>query len=105
MMVKLPTNTKISIRQRSVEMVGEHREAVVSFEMFAYPADNGEQDCPVVVLSKTVPYYSKDPATTLNPDYDRMVTQAASELAKDFVRMANILKRLASEDSESGRVA
>ena len=42
MMVTLPTNTVISIRQRSVEMVGnEHREAVVSFEMFAYPADNG----------------------------------------------------------------
>ena len=38
MMVKLPTNTAISIRQKSVEMVGSHHhEAEVSFEMFAYP--------------------------------------------------------------------
>ena len=95
MMVKLPTNTAISIRQRSVEMVGsEHREAVVSFEMFAYPADNGGQDSPVVILSKTVPFSSQDPSSTLRPNYERMVTQAAGELAKDFVRMSEILNKI-----------
>ena len=95
-MVTLPTNTVISIRQRSVEMVGnEHREAVVSFEMFAYRADNGGKDCPVVILSKTVPFSSKDPASTLRPDYERMVTQAAGELAKDFVRMTDVLNKIA----------
>ena len=96
MIVTLPTNTAISIRQRSIEMVGnEHREAVVSFEMFAYPADNGGEDCPVVILSKTVPFSSKDPASTLRPDYERMVTRAASELTKDFDRMRDVLNNIA----------
>ena len=96
MMVTLPTNTVISIRQRSVEMVGnEHREAVVSFEMFAYPADNGGKDGPVVILPKTVPFSSKDPASTLRPDYERMVMQAAGELTKDFDRMRDVLNNIA----------
>ena len=97
--VKLPTNTAMSIRLRSVEMVGEaHREAIISFEMFAYPANNGGTDCPVVVLSKTVPYSSQDPTSTLRPDYDLMVTTAANALVEDFKRMADVLGRIAHTD-------
>ena len=95
MMAQLPTDTSLSIRQRSVEVMrdshgGQH--AVVSFEMFSYPSENGGEDCPVVVLSKTVPYISKDPESTVRPDYDRMVTRAACELAKDFARMGEVLQ-------------
>ncbi len=100
-MVKLPTNTKLSIRQRSVEMV-QHHEAVVSFEMFAYPANNGGQSSPVVVLSKSVPYVAKNPASMLSPNYDQMVTQAASELAKDFIVMTNILNAIADPEGQGG---
>ena len=97
-MVELPANTRLSIRQRSIEMDGPtRREAIVSFEMFAYPQNNGGQDCPVIVLSKIVPYISKDPTSTLTPDYDRMVIQAASELAKDFTNMTNILKEMGQD--------
>ena len=96
-MVELPTNTAISIRQKSVEMVGSHHhEAEVSFEMFAYPADNGGQDYPVVILSKTVPFSSQDPSSTLHPAYESMVIRAADELAKDFVRMTEILQKIAN---------
>ena len=94
-MVKLPTDTKLNIRQRSVELSRDGREAVVSFEMFSHPADNGGQDCTVVILSKTVPHFSKNCGPGLNPDYDRIVTQAASELAKDFARMAEVLDTVA----------
>ena len=42
MMVKLPTNTRLKIRQHSVELVwGKPQEAIVSFELFSYPANNG----------------------------------------------------------------
>ena len=95
-MVKLPTNTRLNIRQHSVELVwGKSREAIVSFELFAYPADNGGQDYPVIILSKTVPYFPKEqPSST--PDYDRMVTQAARELVKDFEGMGEVLRSIAN---------
>ena len=96
MMVKLPTNTRLNIRQHSVELVwGKSREAIVSFELFSYPADNGGQDWPVIILSKTVPYFPKEqPSST--PDYDRMVTQAARELVKDFEGMGEVLRSIAN---------
>ena len=101
-MVRLPTNTNLSIREHSVELLwGLPREAIVSFELFSYPADNGGQDCPVIILSKTVPYFPKEqPSST--PDYDRMVTQAARELVKDFERMVKALRNMAEQGESTG---
>ena len=102
-MVRLPTNTNLSIRQHSVELLWGHpREAVVSVELFAYPADNGGQECPVIILSKTVPYSSKEQSLTSIPDFDLMVTQAASELAIDFERMVKALRNMAEQGKPTG---
>ena len=53
MMVQLPTNTRLNIRQHSVELMwGKSREAIVSFELFAYPSDNGGAGLPRHYLVK-----------------------------------------------------
>ena len=95
-MVALPINARLGIRQSSVELTAEqgHRSALVSFELFSYPASNGGVDTPVVTLSQTVPFHAKD-IDGLRPDYDRMVQEAAAELEENLKRVAEILGRTA----------
>jgi len=89
-MVKLPVNANMSIRVSAVELE-DGQDAIVSFEMFSYPAGNGGREDEVVVLSKAVPFCSKDPNSTLRPDYDRMTIEAACKLKADFQRMQDVL--------------
>ena len=95
-MVVLPANSRLGIHQNSVELVaqGGHRSAVVSFELFSYPASNGGVDTPLVTLSQTVPFHAKD-VEALRPDYDRMVQEAAAVLEDNLKRVTEILGRTA----------
>ena len=95
-MVVLPGNSRLSIRQSSVELTaqGGHRAAVVSFELFSHPASNGGVDTPVVTLSQTVPFHAKD-VEPLRPDYDQMVQEAAAVLEENLKRITEFLGRTA----------
>ena len=96
-MVNLPTNARLGIRQRSVEFDPcDYRTATISFEIFAYAEGNGSDVLSEGMrLSREVKYESKNPESNLNPDYDRMVKQAVSELKKDLQHMLEVLDRMA----------
>ena len=95
-MVVLPADSRLGIHQGSVELVveGGHRSAVVSFELYSYPARNGGAETPVVTLSQVVPFHAKD-IEALRPDYDRMVQEAAALLEENLKRVTEILGRTA----------
>ena len=92
----LPVNSRLGIHQSSVELVaqGGQRSAVVSFELFSYPADNGGVNTPVVTLSQIVSFHATD-VEALRPDYDRMVQEAAATLEENLKRVTEILGRTA----------
>ena len=92
----LPVNSRFGIHQSSVELVAQsgQRSAIVSFELFFYPASNGGVDTPMITLSQTGPFHAKD-VDALRPDYDRMVQEAAAALEENLKRVAEILGRTA----------
>ena len=95
-MVVLKPGSKFSIRQRSVDHKacnGEYK-AVVVFEVFVY--ESGREEV-VLEISQTVPFYAKSP-DSLRPDYDRIVTEAATKLKSDFSRVLDVLETMASDD-------
>lgn len=94
--VVLPPDHRIGIRQAGTEFFIEagQRTAMVTFEVFSYPANNGGIDTPIITLSQVVPFKSKDAECRL-PDYDSMVQEAASILEANLKLMTEVLGRTA----------
>ena len=92
-MVEIPAKAKFNIRQKSVTLhkADEPSHAIVTFEVFAYTPGTSGPSLPIAVFEQIVNRYEKSPEDR-NPDYDRMVAEAAAILKESFARVVGALE-------------
>ena len=83
----LAQDDNIGIRLQSIAFP-DHRKAVVTFELFAFPSGNGGEQRPLVLLPQAV-----DCAVNADGTYDHtaIVRAAGAKLEKDFSRVLETL--------------